>query len=246
MKILALDTSAKSASAAVVENGEILAESAVNTGLTHSQTLMPMLCGMLDAARLRLADAGLIAVSRGPGSFTGIRIGIGAAKGLAQGLSIPCLGVSTLEGLAFLYQGLAGLVCPVMDARCGQVYTALFSAENGGIARLREDEALSIETLCEILAACDAPVTLVGDGACLAFRALRDRVPGLLLAPPQLRLQRAACAGLAAEAALASGVQPVKPGELLPSYLRLPQAERELNRKMQQHSNQNQNMEDNK
>ncbi|HIT08043.1 MAG TPA: tRNA (adenosine(37)-N6)-threonylcarbamoyltransferase complex dimerization subunit type 1 TsaB [Candidatus Merdivicinus faecavium] len=232
MKILALETSAKSASAAVVEDGAILAESAVNTGLTHSQTLMPMLCGMLDAARLNLSDMGLIAVSRGPGSFTGIRIGIGAAKGLAQGLSIPCFGVSTLEGLAFLYRGLRGLVCPVMDARCGQVYTALFSAENGGIARLREDEALSIEALCEILAACGAPVTLVGDGSCLVYQTLKEKLPALLLAPPQLRLQRAACVGLAAEAALSAGEKPLPPEELLPSYLRLPQAERELQKKL--------------
>lgn len=231
MKILALETSAKSASAAVVEDGAILAESAVNTGLTHSQTLMPMLCGMLDAARLKLSDMELVAVSRGPGSFTGIRIGIGAAKGLAQGLSIPCFGVSTLEGLAFLYRGLRGLVCPVMDARCGQVYTALFSAENGGIARLREDEALSIEALCEILATCGAPVTLVGDGACLVYRTLKEKLP-VHLAPPQLRLQRAACVGLAAEAALSAGEKPLSPEELLPSYLRLPQAERELQKKL--------------
>ena len=99
MKILSLDTSAKTATAAVVEGDQILAESSVNAGLTHSQTVMPMLSGMLSAAKLTLNDVDLIAVSHGPGSFTGIRIGIGAVKGLAQGLQKPCFGVSTLEGL---------------------------------------------------------------------------------------------------------------------------------------------------
>ena len=106
MKILSLDTSAKTATAAVVEGDQILAESSVNAGLTHSQTVMPMLSGMLSAAKLTLNDVDLIAVSHGPGSFTGIRIGIGAVKGLAQGLQKPCFGVSTLEGLSYNFKGL--------------------------------------------------------------------------------------------------------------------------------------------
>lgn len=229
MKILALDTSAKTASAAVVEDGRILAESSVNTGLTHSQTLMPMMVGMLDAAQIPLSEVGMIAVSHGPGSFTGIRIGIGAVKGLAQGLDVPCAGVSTLEALAYNFRGLGdGVICPVMDARCKQVYTALFLLDDGELLRLREDEAIPIAELGQILLDCDSPVTLVGDGAELCFRELSSLLPDLRLAPPQLRFQRASSVGFAAEKAGTS----CPAAELMPVYLRLPQAERELNQKL--------------
>ena len=227
MKILALETSAKSASAAVVEDGAILAESAVNTGLTHSQTLMPMLCGMLDAARLNLSDMGLIAVSRGPGSFTGIRIGIGAAKGLAQGLSIPCFGVSTLEGLAFLYRGLRGLVCPVMDARCGQVYGALFEVGGGRVTRLTEDAALPAEEMACLCRKQKKQIFLVGDGAQMCYNKTEFKAFTPFLLEEPLRQQHASGVAKAAAAAFARG-QAVTAAELLPLYLRLPQAEREL------------------
>lgn len=229
MKILCLDTSAKTASAAVVENNRILAESSVNTGLTHSQTVMPMMEGMLSAAKISLQEIDLLAVSHGPGSFTGIRIGIGAVKGMAQGLRKPCLGISTLEGLAYNYRGLDGFVCPVMDARCGQVYTALFQGKDGTVLRLREDEALPIAELETVLAELSEAVTLVGDGAELCFRTMNGKEK-LRLAPPQMRLQRASSVGFAAEEMLKTA-SPLAPGDLMPVYLRLPQAERELLKK---------------
>lgn len=230
MKILSLDTSAKTATAAVVEGDQILAESSVNAGLTHSQTVMPMLSGMLSAAKLTLNDVDLIAVSHGPGSFTGIRIGIGAVKGLAQGLQKPCFGVSTLEGLAYNFKGLDGYACPAMDARCGQVYAALFWGGDGKISRQWEDAAIPVTELGQRLLTLNAPVWLLGDGAELCYKSLKDTVPGIRLAPPQLRLQRASSIGFAAEEALKTE-KPLSPGELMPVYLRLPQAERELNRK---------------
>ena len=230
MKILCLDTSAKTAAAAIVEGDRILAESCVNVGLTHSQTVMPMLDGMLSSARISLEEIDLFAVSHGPGSFTGIRIGIGAVKGLAQGLNRPCFGVSTLEALAYNFHGLDGFVCPVMDARCRQVYTALFCGRGETLIREWPDQAISIDELAEKLLQLPAPATLVGDGAELCFGLLRERVPGIRLAPPQLRLQRGSSVGFAAEAALKTA-PPMTPAQLMPVYLRLPQAERELQKK---------------
>ena len=233
MKILSLETSAKTASAAITEEGRILAEVSVTAGLTHSQTLLPAVEALLRTAQLSLTDMDLFAVSRGPGSFTGIRIGIGALKGMAQGTGKPCLGVSTLEGIAANFWGLAGVVCPVMDARCGQVYAALFEGCPEGLSRLWPDDALPVRELGEKLAALGRPAILTGDGVELCFRELSAALPGLTLAPPQLRLQRAACVGLAAEQALRKGVSPISAAELMPEYLRLPQAERELNKKLQ-------------
>ena len=233
MKILSLETSAKTASAAITEEGRILAEVSVTAGLTHSQTLLPAVEALLRTAQLSLTDMDLFAVSRGPGSFTGIRIRIGAQKGMAQGTGKPCLGVSTLEGIAANFWGLAGVVCPVMDARCGQVYAALFEGCPEGLSRLWPDDALPVRELGEKLAALGRPAILTGDGAELCFRELSAALPGLTLAPPQLRLQRAACVGLAAEQALRKGVSPISAAELMPEYLRLPQAERELNKKLQ-------------
>lgn len=232
MKILSLETSAQTASAAINADGRILAEMNITAGLTHSQTLIPAVNALLATARLSLSDMDLLAVSHGPGSFTGIRIGIGAVKGMAQGLGKPCLGISTLEGIANNFRGLPGIVCPVMDARCKQVYTALFEGKEGGMERLWPDDAISIADLGEKLQTLGKPVVLAGDGAELCYKELSQTVPGLTLAPIQMRLQRAACVGFAAEKALQDGVSPISPAELMPVYLRLPQAERELKKKL--------------
>ena len=227
MKILALDTSAKTATAAVVENDNILCRACVTTSLTHSQTLLPLCDSMLKSAGITLHDIDLFAVSSGPGSFTGLRIGIGAMKGMAQGLNKPCIGVSTLEALGCNYRGLHGVVCAVMDARCQQVYTATFQVSGGYPQRLTADEAVTIEELCGRLSVYDAPISFVGDGAVLCYNALKDRLPASL-APPQLRLQDAASVGFAAQQLLQNGGKLQEASELMPQYLRLPQAEREL------------------
>lgn len=231
MKLLCFDTTAKTATAAVVTEGKILAESSVTIGLTHSQTLMPLTDGMLKAAGITLSDIDLVAVSQGPGSFTGLRIGIGTVKGICQGGGKKCIGISTLEALAYGFEGLDVLICPAMDARCNQVYTALFDGRDG-VGRLWEDQALTIAELGEKLAAFDRPVMLTGDGAELVYKALSDKLPMLRLAAPGLRLQRAANVGFAAMKKLETE-EPVSPDALMPSYLRLPQAERELLAKQQ-------------
>ncbi|WRS28935.1 tRNA (adenosine(37)-N6)-threonylcarbamoyltransferase complex dimerization subunit type 1 TsaB [Oscillospiraceae bacterium MB08-C2-2] len=224
--ILALDSSAKAASCALWEDGVLRGETFLNTGLTHSQTLMSAVEALLEQTRISLSAVDRLAVSAGPGSFTGLRIGIAAVKGLAMGLEKPCVGVSTLKGLAFNLEGFEGIVVPVMDARRQQVYTALFESGGGGMIRLCEDAALSIEELSQRLAAyADQSIWLVGDGAALCYGELSGE--NLRLAPEHLRHQRAA------SVARAAVEEPSVPaGELLPVYLRLPQAQREYLEKL--------------
>ena len=226
MKLICLETSAKTASAAVVSEGRLFGDISVTAGLTHSQTILPAMEALLKSCSMTVADADGFAVSIGPGSFTGLRIGIGAVKGLAQVSGKGCVGVSTLEALACNFSGLSYTICPVMDARCGQVYTSLFWSSGGYPKRLWEDMAISLDQLKEKLASVEGEVMLVGDGAELAFAALSGSAR-VLLAPPALRLQSAASVGFAALHRLETE-QMIAPGELSPSYLRLPQAEREL------------------
>ena len=225
MKVLAVECSATPASCAVVEDGKILAQSATHVGLTHSQTLLPMIAHMLDDAALSMKDIDAIAIANGPGSFTGVRIGVAAVKGLAFAEDKPCIGVSTLAAMARRIEGFpfSGTICAAMDARCQQVYTACFACEDGVITRLTEDEALPLATLKERLAAVKGTILLVGDGAELCHRFMTDAGVPTRLAPPAWRYQQAD--GVAAEA---MHQESVSPESLLPTYLRLPQAEREL------------------
>ena len=217
MRILALETSAKSVSVAVTENGTLLAQAYQDRGLTHSVTLMPLLDGMLKTAGLTLDDMDIIAVAQGPGSFTGIRIGVSAAKGLAWAKALPCCGVSTLEAMAYGVTDFEGVVVGAMDARRQQVYNALFRTENGRVTRLCADRAVAMELVAEELAAIPEPKLIVGDGAVLLYD---------FLASPLHRQQSAAGVALAAEHLAAQGLT-CSAQELQPVYLRLSQAERE-------------------
>ena len=230
MKILALGTSAKTTSVSFCDDTHVIAEFSVNTMRTHSQTLMPMIESALSCCGAALSETELFAVSSGPGSFTGLRIGIGAVKGLALGLSKPCIGVSTLEALAYNMIDQNGIILAAMDARCKQVYCALFEAENQTMTRLTPDTACSIESLRETIASfADAPITLVGDGAHLCFKELSDEFPTLVLASEPNRMQRASSV---ARCALSHFPQDcTDAADLMPFYLRLPQAQRELLRK---------------
>ena len=232
MLILAFETSAKAASVALLEDGKLLGESYQNTGLTHSQTIMVMAEDLMKQCGKTVADLSGIGVANGPGSFTGIRIGVAAAKGFAWGAELPCCGVSTLEAMAVSLGVWQGYVCPVMDARRSQVYNALFHVDCGKYTRIREDRAISLLELGEDVKKLSEPVFLVGDGSVLCYNALSEMVPGLVL-PPEHRLhQRAAGVALEAERMLKSGGS--FPGEaLVPNYLRLSQAERERNERMQ-------------
>ena len=226
MKILAFETSAKAASVALLENGKLLGEAYQNTGLTHSQTLMVMAEDMLKACNLTAGDVEAVAVAAGPGSFTGVRIGVAAAKGFAWGAQLPCYGVSTLEAMARNLGVYQGYVVPAMDARRNQVYTAIFHAEKGVLSRVEEDMAISLAELGEKIKNFAEPVFLVGDGAALCYNTLLEETPELVLPPEHRMHQRAAGVALAAQA-LADAGDPGNGAELTPNYLRLSQAERE-------------------
>ena len=226
MRILAFETSAKAASVALTDNGKLLAESYQNTGLTHSQTLMVMAEDALKQCSLTMSQVDAVAVAEGPGSFTGVRIGVAAAKGLAWGGKLPCYGVSTLEAMALSLGVWQGYVCPVMDARRSQVYNALFYVNRGKLERITPDRAISLAELGEEIKNKPEPVFLVGDGSNLCYNTLLESVPNLVL-PEEHRLhQRATGVALLAREAIASGLAP-SGAELEPNYLRLSQAERE-------------------
>ncbi|MBQ9860431.1 MAG: tRNA (adenosine(37)-N6)-threonylcarbamoyltransferase complex dimerization subunit type 1 TsaB [Clostridia bacterium] len=233
--ILAIDTSAKPVSCALIQEDKILAAYYSNTGLTHSQTLLPMVEHVLHTADVTVDALDAVAVNAGPGSFTGVRIGVSAVKGIAFARQKPCIAVSTLEAMAQPLSVVGDtLICCVMDARCQQVYTALFQKnEEGACIRLSEDEAVSLETLKERLLSANRPVMLVGDGSELCYTYLRDTVPNLQMAPPPVRYQNAAGTAVSAMAKWRAG-DTVSAAELLPVYLRLPQAERELRAKLGQ------------
>lgn len=226
MRILALEASAKSVSVAVTENGTLLAQAYQDRGLTHSVTLMPLLDGMLKTAGLTLDDMDIIAVAQGPGSFTGIRIGVSAAKGLAWAKALPCCGVSTLEAMAYGVTDFEGVVVGAMDARRQQVYNALFRTENGRVTRLCADRAVAMELVAEELAAMPEPKLIVGDGAVLLYDFLQKAGIGCRLTSPLHRQQSAAGVALAAEHLAVQGLT-CSAQELQPVYLRLSQAERE-------------------
>ena len=226
MKILAFETSAKAASVALLDGGKLLAESYQNTGLTHSQTLMVMAQDLLKTCGYTPQQVEAVAVAAGPGSFTGIRIGVAAAKGFAWGGQIPCYGVSTLEAMALSVGAYDGYVLPVMDARRSQVYNALFLAEGGKLTRLSEDRAIALDDLKQELKILQKPIFLVGDGSNLCYNTLLEEIPSLVL-PPEHRLhQRASGVCLAAAGMMEAGL-PGNGAELTPNYLRLSQAERE-------------------
>ena len=225
MKILALETSAKAVSAAVSEDGKILCSGYQDTGLTHSRTLMPIVEHILKNTGLTVADMDAIAVAAGPGSFTGIRIGVAAAKGLAFAADKPAVGVSTLAAMARNVAFCDGLVICAMDARRQQVYNALFEAKDGQLTRLTPDRAIALEDLAEELRSDPRPKTVVGDGARLCFAHLTEAGISCRLAPAQLVMQNAMSVALEAEAMAAEG-KLVSAQALEPLYLRPAQADR--------------------
>ncbi len=221
MLTLSFECSAKAASCCLSRDGEIVGNCFSNVPLTHSQTLMPMMDNLLSATKTDVSEIDRIAIAAGPGSFTGVRIGISAVKGLAAPRALPCVLVSTLKAMAYMLYFEDAVICPVMDARCNQVYNALFRAKDGTVTRLCHDRALMVdELLCE-LESIKEKVIVVGDGADLVMK--NCFLPNVVCAPQNLKIQNATGVALAAETE-----SPVTPDELMPVYLRLPQAEREL------------------
>lgn len=225
MRILALETAAKAVSAAITEDGRILASGYQDTGLTHSRTLMPIVECLLRNTGLRVADLDAVAVSAGPGSFTGVRIGVSAAKGLAFAGDKPAAAVSTLAALARNAAFADGLIVCAMDARQKQIYNALFSVrDDGSLERLTPDRAVSLADLAEELADDSRPKTIAGDGAKLCLDALNAAgISRCRIAPPHLVMQNAVSVALEAEEIAKNGGL-VSAQELVPVYLRPPQA----------------------
>ena len=228
MRILGFDTSAKAASVALSEDGKLISEFYLDSGFTHSETVLPMAKAVLDAARITPADVDVFAVNCGPGSFTGLRIGIAAVKALGMSLGKPCAAVSTLEALAYNMQSTGGVICAAMDARCNQVYTAFFESDGINVTRICEDRAVSTDELFEdikkLVEEKKEKVWLVGDGANLCLKKFGEEF--VKIAPPQLVLGHASGTGIAAKR-LFEEEKTVSAAELVPNYLRLAQAERE-------------------
>lgn len=220
MKILAIDTSALTATAAILSEDILIGEISTTTKLTHSQTIMPMIDELLKKVSIDITDIDLFACSEGPGSFTGLRIGIGTIKGLAYGLGKPVVGVSTLEALAHNIDVTDLVICPIMDARRGQVYNGLYKYNDGRLTCIEEPRALSIEELCQELT---ERTIFVGDGVNVHKEKIKELLGNkAVFASPQNLLQRA---GSVVYAALKK--EAVSAEDLTAVYLRKPQAERE-------------------
>ncbi|MBQ7500993.1 MAG: tRNA (adenosine(37)-N6)-threonylcarbamoyltransferase complex dimerization subunit type 1 TsaB [Clostridia bacterium] len=232
MKILALDSTALTSTAAIAEDGKPLAVCSVTYKLNHSATLLPMIDSLFLSTGLTAGDIDIFAYSSGPGSFTGVRIGAATIKGLAFGKDKPCVPVSSLEALAYNLTGFDGIICPVMDARRGQVYNALF--ENGD--RVCEDRVITLAELSEELKKYSCKkIYFVGDGYGIAKEAVKH--PCICDTPPALRNQNAFSVAICGEKCYNEtiGKDPdhdFSDSAALPSYLRASQAERERNERL--------------
>lgn len=220
--LLSMDSSAVTASVALTDGDEIIKSEFVNSGLTHSETLLPMITRVMDGRKYSELDG--IAITAGPGSFTGVRIGVATVKGLAFNDDIPCYSVSTLEAIAYNFVDKNAVVCAVMDARRMQFYNALFRAQNGKVERLCDDRAISIEDLRNELKQYDK-VIIAGDGAKLCFQNIE--LENCTLADEDRIYQNAVGVAKAAQ-----NKNAISPKALMPVYLRQSQAERELKLKL--------------
>ncbi len=218
MLLLSVDSSAKTASAGLSENGAMLCSRLINKGLTHSETLLPLIEEVMHGKSFD--ELGAIAVTAGPGSFTGVRIGVATVKGIAFAYDIPCISVSTLEAIAYNFIDESAVICAVMDARRMQFYNALFKAENGKITRLCEDRAIALNDLENELSGFDK-VIIAGDGAELFMQ--NTSLHNCVIAQGDWQFQNSVGISRAAENKKATPAS-----ELMPVYLRQSQAEREL------------------
>ncbi len=235
IKILALDSTAEVSSVCVCEGERLVCEVTVNTGNTHSQTLLPAVEQALKMAELSVNDIDVFACSTGPGSFTGVRIGVATVKGIAYGKNKPCVSVSTLEALAYNLVGCNGLICPVMNARRSQVYNALFKCENGTITRLCPDRALAISELDEELAGKNENIYLSGDGYEITEKGFKNTQ--IAYVPVRQRYQSAYSVAQIALKKYEAG-EYADDATLVPIYLRPSQAERERQDRLSKENNQ--------
>ena len=225
MRILALDSTANTSTAAVLEDGALLSLYTANIKNTHSETLLPMVKSVLDTLKLTVDDIDAFAVSEGPGSFTGVRIGVATVKGLAFGREKKCVGVSTIEALAKNMEGFDGVVCPIMNARRGQVYTGAFLKGK----RILEDQCMLLCDLIPFLEKYGAPIYFVGDGYSL-IEGMDNKL--FMHTPEMLRYQNAYSVGKIAYEKILNG-EFVTDSELRVEYLRKAQAEREREERLE-------------
>lgn len=227
MKILAFDGTAKAASVALIDDDRLLGHYTIDNGLTQSELLLPMAENLLQSLKLSFSDIDIFATSVGPGSFTGVRIGVSLVKGLAFGRNIPCVGVSTIEALAENLYPLRGIIVPCMDARRGQVYSATFRCDGETFERLTEDRAISLANLAEELKAFDGEdIYISGDGYAVATSALSSLGVKLCKTPELLINESGGSVARVAKRMYEKG-EYTTDIELSPLYLRMPQAERE-------------------
>jgi tRNA threonylcarbamoyladenosine biosynthesis protein TsaB len=228
MKILAMDSSSKSASVAIVEDEKLIAENFINAGLTHSQTIMQMASDLLKVSGEDIDNIDAFAITNGPGSFTGLRIGAAAIKGMAFAGNKSCKEVSTLEALAYNLLGFNGYVLPLLDARCNQFYFSFFKTDGEKILRIAEDSAGNSDDIFNVIGEIKKPIYLVGDGANLFFKMNEERLKdyNIIIPADRIRFVNAYCVALAAKDKESKSAD-----ELRIEYLRLPQAERELKKK---------------
>lgn len=224
MKILALDSTAITASAALCDNERLLSLWTLNGGLTHSETLLPVIESQLRATGLGVKDIDIFACSAGPGSFTGVRIGVSTIKGLAFGRNKVCIGVSALQALAYNLTICDGIIAPVMNARRNQVYNAIFECRDGRLTRLTPDRALEIKELDDELSKLNGELYLCGDGYDMVKTALKKTT--VRQTPEQLIWQNGYSVAICALNMYNHGNRTTD-AELTPTYLRMPQAERE-------------------
>lgn len=233
MKILAIESSALTASVAICEDEYPIAEMTLQNGNTHSETLLPMIEQLLAHTGLSAQDIDLFAVPVGPGSFTGIRIGVSLIKGLAFDSQTPCVGVSSLEGMAYNLTGFSGVLCPIMDARRNQLYNALFRFENEQLVRLTEDRLITAIDLLAELSSYNEPVVLTGEGIPVLLK-VAERQDQFVIPSPLMATQNATGVARLALKLYQAG-QACTDGQLLPVYLRPSQAERERNERLSEH-----------
>ncbi len=228
MLILGIDSSSQAVSAALTIDGKLLGERYLNVGLTHSQTLMVLVDGVLRDCSVSLCDVDALAVSTGPGSFTGIRIGAAAVKGMAFGTGKPVFPVSTLESMAYLFPPSDCIICPTLDARRGELYCSAFVFNaDGDPDRLLPDDAMPASELIDKLSEFDRQVIFTGDGCSIAAAAAQGKLGCFCSAPQTLRYQRACGVCAAAYRAFLTGEKDITGDEIVPVYIRLSQAERE-------------------
>ena len=238
MITLAFDSTAKAASVAVTDGDKLLALYNIDNGLTQSELLLPMAENMLKNLKLTFDVVGLLACAVGPGSFTGVRIGVALVKGIAFGKNIPCVAVSTLDELAENLAGLDGIIVPVMDARRQQVYTATYRGKGGTLDKLTPDRAIAISELADELKEYSEPIYLVGDGYDVARRGLIAAGVDVKETPKLLITENAYSVALVANRKYEKG-ETVSDLEIAPTYLRMPQAERERLERLAAESNNN-------